>query len=184
MCGRLSEGAVITYPICICAHICLSIYVYVYGHMGATPLTRPLAYVYAVVGWGYSAHSVGRQARKHLSYVTLELHSYRILCARPDVLGPVLVLQHTHTQRAYSLSPYTHTHTCCATFSAICAVFHVLMCRIWKFSKAHFARHLCIHTYVTPCVRVCGAHSSWKIVHLHYHNGNGFDLSARVAACT
>jgi len=26
------------------------------------------------------------------------------------------------------------------------------------------------------------AHSSWEIVHLHYHNGNGFDLSARVVA--
>lgn len=93
-------------------------YVYVYGHMGA--------YVYGSGGLGstYSAHSVRRQARKHLSYVALELHSYRILCARPDVLGPVLVLHiHTYTRSRHSVSlnAHTHTHKLCNIFCHLCS---------------------------------------------------------------
>lgn len=111
--------------------------------------------------------------------------------------------QHTHTQHTHTLF-MLHMRRRFATFSAICAVFHVhVHVQDMKiFQSAYFAFFLSLSlsrylpSYVTAFshplyiyvlsniyTHVCVLqHSSWEIVHLHYHNGNGFDLSARVVA--
>lgn len=116
------------------------------------------------------------------------LHSYRILCAPTDLPGlppptaSVLVL-YTHTHAHTEALGVAHATSFCNIFCHLCSFSCSCACACAGYENFPqrtflFSLFSCIyklHTCVCECVYA--AHSSWEIVHLHYHNGNGFDLS-------